>query len=243
MSVDRAWLSRRALDVAPDLLGCVVVRTSAEGTVAVRLTEVEAYEGADDPGSHAYRGRTERNAVMFDTAGHLYVYFTYGMHWCANIVCGPDGVSSAVLMRAGEVVDGAPLARKRRPAARTDRDLARGPARLAAALGLDRSDNGVDLLDPDRDVRLQVSDGDHPVSQRPNGDSRAPDAERWLHGPGSDRPSASEVREQANAGRGPSGSIRTGPRVGLANGATRPWRFWLDGEPTVSQYRPHKRRR
>lgn len=202
VALDRSWLSRRALDVAPDLLGCMIARTSADGTVTVRITEVEAYEGADDPGSHGYRGRTERNAVMFGPAGHLYVYFTYGMHWCANIVCGPDGVCSAVLLRAGEVIDGVELARKRRPAARHDRDLARGPARLAGALGLDRSGNGVDLLNPEGDVRLQL-----------------------------------------HAGGRPPETIRTGARVGLANGATRPWRFWLDGDPTVSQYRPHKPRR
>lgn len=214
--IDRTWLSRRALEVAPELLGCVMERASAEGTVAVRLTEAEAYEGADDPGSHAYRGRTERNAVMFGAAGHLYVYFTYGMHWCANVVCGPDGLSSAVLLRAGEVIDGVELARKRRPAARNDRDLARGPARLAAALGLDRSDNGADLLDPEVDVRLHAG-------------GRPPDPGRAAADP--------------EAGRRPAETIRTGPRVGLANGATRPWRFWLDGEPTVSQYRPHKARR
>lgn len=239
MSVDRTWLSRRALDVAPELLGCVVVRTSAEGTVAVRLTEVEAYEGADDPGSHAYRGRTERNAVMFGPAGHLYVYFTYGMHWCTNIVCGPVGVSSAVLLRAGEVVDGAELARKRRPAARQDRDLARGPARLAAALGLDRSHNGVDLLDPEGDVRLWAREGDRPTSLGRYEGPRDAEAERRPSG--WDSSPASEVRTQVSDGRRP--PILTGPRVGLANGATRPWRFWLDGEPTVSQYRPHKRRR
>ena len=200
MNIDRAWLSRRAVDVAPDLLGALITRTSAEGAVTIRLAEVEAYEGADDPGSHAYRGLTERNAVMFGPAGHVYVYFTYGMHWCANLVCGPEGVASAVLLRAGEVVEGVELARERRPAARRDRDLARGPARLAAALGLDQSNYGTDALAADGDVCLQ-----------------------------------------AVAGRRP--PIGTGPRVGLANGATRPWRFWLDGDPTVSQYRPHKARR
>ena len=109
------------------------------GRVAVRLTEVEAYAGPNDPGSHAFRGRTPRTEVMFGPPGHLYVYFTYGMHWCANIVCGPDGeCASAVLLRAGEVVAGRrPRAPARRAAAgRRDVDLARGPARLARALGL-----------------------------------------------------------------------------------------------------------
>lgn len=143
--MDRQRLAGSALDVAPQLLGCVVWQESPQGVVAVRLTEVEAYLGADDPGSHAYRGRTPRNAVMFGPAGHIYVYFTYGMHWCANVVCGVDGVASAVLMRAGDVVSGIELARSRRPTARRDRDLARGPARLTTTLGLRGEHNGADL--------------------------------------------------------------------------------------------------
>lgn len=147
-------LARPAVDVAPRLLGAIVRSHTLDGAVAVRLTEVEAYMGAEDPGSHAYRGRTDRNAVMFGPAGHLYVYFTYGMHWCMNVVCGRPGVATAVLLRAGEVVEGHDLARERRGSARTDRDLARGPARLASALGLDGAANGLDLLAPDGDVRL-----------------------------------------------------------------------------------------
>ena len=138
-------LERSALEVAPRLLGALVTHESAAGRVTVRLTEVEAYDGANDPGSHAYRGQTSRNAVMFGPAGLLYVYFTYGMHWCANVVCGPLGTASAVLLRAGEVVDGVEVARARRPAARTDRDLARGPARLTQALGIDGSHDGASL--------------------------------------------------------------------------------------------------
>ena len=117
--------------VAPELLGAVL----RHGEVAVRLTEVEAYDGANDPASHAFRGRTPRNAVMFGPPGHLYVYFSYGMHWAANIICGPDGVASGVLLRAGEVIDGVEVARSRRGRA-TDRDLARGPGRLTQALGI-----------------------------------------------------------------------------------------------------------
>ena len=128
--------------VAPLLLGAVVRHAG----VAVRLTEVEAYGGADDAGSHAFRGRTARNAVMFGPAGRLYVYFTYGMHHCANVVTGPEGEPSAVLLRAGEVVDGLELARSRRPGA-SDRDLARGPARLCRALTLTRDQDGVLLGD------------------------------------------------------------------------------------------------
>ena len=133
-------LAGPVLEAAPRLLGAVL----RHGDVAVRLTEVEAYDGANDPGSHAYRGRTQRNAVMFGPPGRLYTYFTYGMHVCANAVCGPDGTSSAVLLRAGEVVDGVEQARSRRPRA-TDRDLARGPARLCRALAIGLEHGGADL--------------------------------------------------------------------------------------------------
>jgi DNA-3-methyladenine glycosylase len=128
------------LEVAPRLLGATI----RHGEVAVRITEVEAYAGPDDPGSHAYRGPTARNRVMFGPPGHLYCYFTYGMHWCANVVCGPDGRASAVLLRAGEVVAGLDVARSRRPGGK-DRELARGPARLASCLALDAATAGVDL--------------------------------------------------------------------------------------------------
>jgi DNA-3-methyladenine glycosylase len=141
-------LSGPGPEVAPTLLGAVLRHRTAEGGVAVRLTEVEAYAGADDPGSHAYRGVTPRNEVMFGPAGRLYVYFTYGMHHCCNVVAGDVGTASAVLLRAGEVVEGRELARHRRPRS-SDRDLARGPARLCNALGIDRRHNGVDLSSGD----------------------------------------------------------------------------------------------
>jgi DNA-3-methyladenine glycosylase len=192
----REFFAGDALDVAPRLLGHVVEHVTAEGAVAVRLTEVEAYEGEDDPGSHAFRGRTRRNAVMFGEPGHVYVYFTYGMHWCANLVCGPEGRASAVLLRAGEVVAGPELARSRRPAAKRDVDLARGPARLASCLGLTGVHDGLDVV------------GGGPL--------------RVLEG----RPV-------------PPSEVRTGPRVGVSGpGGVPPWRFWADGEPTVSVYRP-----
>ncbi len=146
--------------VAPRLLGALLTHESAGGRVTVRITEVEAYDGANDPGSHAYRGRTPRNAVMFGPAGVLYVYFSYGMHWCANVVCGPTGRACAVLLRAGEVVDGVELARARRPAARVDRDLARGPARLTEALGIDGSHDGARLTGPA--LRLDPRQRSHP---------------------------------------------------------------------------------
>ena len=133
-------LSGTVLAAAPRLLGA----TLRHGDVAVRLTEVEAYDGPNDPGSHAYRGRTPRNEVMFGPAGRLYVYFTYGMHHCCNVVAGPEGVASAVLLRAGEVVAGVETARDRRTGS-SDRDLARGPARLCQALGIDLTHNTLDL--------------------------------------------------------------------------------------------------
>jgi DNA-3-methyladenine glycosylase len=142
-TLERSFFDRPVLEVAPDLLGVVL---SHDG-VAVRLTEVEAYDGANDPGSHAYRGRTPRNGTMFGPPGHLYVYFSYGIHWCANVVCGPEGTASAVLLRAGEVVEGAELAQKRRGERVAARDLARGPARLTQALGVDRAHDGADLFD------------------------------------------------------------------------------------------------
>ena len=136
-------------EIAPALLG----RLLRAGEVTVRLTEVEAYAGETDPGSHAYRGRRPRNEMMFGPPGRLYVYFSYGMHWCMNVVTGPAGVASAVLLRAGEVVDGVPLARARRPTSSL-RDLARGPARLTTALGIDGGYAGVDVLDSASPVRL-----------------------------------------------------------------------------------------
>lgn len=139
-AAERRLLQGPVLEVAPLLLGAVL----RHGDVAVRITEVEAYDGAHDPGSHAYRGRTPRNEVMFGPAGHLYVYFTYGMHHCCNVVTGPEGEASAVLLRAAEVVEGVEIARARRGRS-TDRDLARGPARLCQALDLGLPHNGGDL--------------------------------------------------------------------------------------------------
>lgn len=201
----RGDLAPVATDLAPALLGAVLVHDAPDGRVAVRLTEVEAYLGQDDPGSHAFRGRTPRTAVMFGPPGHLYVYFTYGMHWCANVVCGQDGEATAVLLRAGEVVDGLDVARTRRPAARSDAELARGPARLATALALGRTQDGADLCAPGGGLRLL----------------------------------AGEPYDVAR--------LRTGPRVGVAgdggDGVRFPWRYWLDGDPTVSAYRPGVSRR
>lgn len=198
-------LARPVLEVAPRLLGAVLEHRSPEGVVAVRLTEVEAYAGPGDPGSHARNGPTPRTQVMFGPPGHLYVYFSYGMHWCVNVVCAPAGSASAVLLRAGEVVIGHELASRRRPASRASRDLARGPARLAAALGLDGGLDGIAL-----------------------GGRSSPSPVRLVLG------------DDAREGRVE--QVRTGPRVGVSglggDGEIYPWRFWLDGEPSVSAYRP-----
>jgi DNA-3-methyladenine glycosylase len=133
-------LAGPVVEAAPRLLGA----TFTHGGVTLRLTEVEAYDGPNDPGSHAYRGPTARNTVMFGPPGRLYVYFTYGMHHCCNVACGPEGEASAILLRAGEVVDGVETARQRRPGS-GDRDLARGPGRLCRAMAIDRDDNGLEL--------------------------------------------------------------------------------------------------
>ncbi len=253
-----AFFDRPVRTVAADLLGCLI----SHAGVTVRLTEVEAYAGETDPGSHAFRGRTPRTEVMFGPPGGLYVYFTYGMHYCANLVCGPSGLARAVLLRAGEVVAGQELAFARRtspgvprtvsttppgdvgdsrPAAAPSepmskqeqepvskhnpmskqnpksqpgpmaprrplpaRDLARGPARLTQALGLDASHNGLLVCSPQSPVRV-TSDG--PVDPA---------------------------------------RIRTGPRVGVSgpggDALAFPWRYWLADEPTVSGYRPGRPR-
>jgi DNA-3-methyladenine glycosylase len=145
--VTYAWLDAPAAAVAETAKGLLGWELSANG-VTVRLTEVEAYSGLGlDPASHAHRGRTNRNEVMFGPAGFLYVYQIYGMHFCANIVCGEVGVAAAVLLRAGEVVDGIETARSRRPVAKRERDLADGPAKLMQVLALDRAANATSVVD------------------------------------------------------------------------------------------------
>jgi DNA-3-methyladenine glycosylase len=249
----REFYARSAVEVAPALLGCVIEHETADGLVAVMLTETEAYTGGSDPASHAYRGKTARNAVMFGPPGHAYVYFTYGMHFCVNLVCLPEGTASAVLLRAGRVIAGSGLAAARRAswrapanavgrpragpgsgpspgpggdglagepaaaehgaggqqragarAARNERDLARGPARLCQALAITRGLDGADVCDPASPLRVRPAQGDRPP-------------------PAAASPAV----------------ISQGPRVGVSAASERPWRFWLDGDPTVSAYRPH----
>jgi DNA-3-methyladenine glycosylase len=211
--IPREFFERPADEVAPALLGCVLEHETADGLVAVELTEVEAYAGETDPASHAYRGITGRNAVMFGPAGHAYVYFTYGMHFCVNIVCMPEGTARAVLLRAGRVIAGESLARRRRAPRRAEsdppnpippRDLARGPARLCKALAIDRAQNGADVCSPVSELRLRPAETGSPAGGEP--------------------------------------AIAVGPRVGVSAAADVPWRFWLAGDPTVSPYRPYKSR-
>ncbi|GGD31063.1 DNA-3-methyladenine glycosylase [Nocardioides daphniae] len=149
-------LARPAPVVAPELLGCRLTSHSPDGDVTLVLTEVEAYEGAVDPASHAHRGETPRNAVMFGPAGHAYVYRSHGLHWCLNVVTGTPGAASAVLLRAGRVVDGELLARTRRGAHVAHRSLARGPGNLGQALGITGDDTGSHLLEGPR-LRLQLT--------------------------------------------------------------------------------------
>lgn len=175
----RRFYARDPLDVAPDLIGVVVEHAGRRG----RIVEVEAYCGADDPASHAYRGPTPRTSVMFGPPGHLYVYFSYGMHWCANVVCGPEGIAGAVLLRAAAPEHGVEAMRRARPRARTDRDLASGPARLCQAMGIDGRHDGADLVGDDRGVVLATDGwpGARPVATSPRiGISRAVDRPwRW----------------------------------------------------------------
>lgn len=229
----RDFFDRPAPEVAPELLGCVLSHEDADGLVAVRLTEVEAYAGAVDPASHAYRGRTARNTVMFGPPGHAYVYFTYGMHFCVNLVCLPAGTAAAVLLRAGEVVAGEELARRRRSAA-SPRDLARGPARLCRALGIDRTLDGADVCDPGSALRA----GPAPRLAGSAG-VRTASAEAGA----TDAAETGATDAAAATGPARSAAVQVGPRVGVRAGSATAWRFWLDGEPTVSAYRPHMPRK
>lgn len=142
---DRAWFDRSAAEVAPDLLGAVLIHDTPAGQIAGRIVEVEAYLGPEDLAAHSSHGRTPRNSVMFAEPGHLYVYLVYGLHHCANVVCGPGSKPEAVLLRAAELIEGEDLARPRRGLVPTTR-LAAGPGNLAAAFGIDRRLNGADLL-------------------------------------------------------------------------------------------------
>lgn len=199
-------LTRNPVDVAPDLLGMVLEHDG----VALRLTEVEAYCGVDDPASHAFRGPTARTQVMFGPSAHLYVYLSYGIHLAANIVCEADGTAGAVLLRAGEVVDGIELARARRAASRRDgkvppdHQLARGPGCVGQALGLSLADSGASITVPER------SRGAVPRADRRD----------FLLRPGQ-----------------PPERVFSGPRIGISKAVDVPWRFWDADSPSVSATR------
>lgn len=229
----RAWFERDPLELAPLLLGGVLRRVDAEGAVALRLTEVEAYRGADDPGAHSFRGRTPRNATMFGPGGRVYVYFTYGMHHAVNLVAGPEGSGWGVLVRAGEVVEGAGLALARRSARRASApagELARGPGNAAQALGATLVDDGAALGDHGAalgDVRAAT---EHAVAMPGGAVAGAPAPAAWSFSPAAEPP-----------------AFRTGPRVGVSgpggDAAAFPWRLWIPGEPSVSAYRAATPRR
>ena len=269
MPVSRDFLARHAVQVAPELLGCVLEHETAAGLVAVELTEVEAYAGQTDPASHAYHGMTRRNAVMFGPPGHAYVYFTYGMHFCVNLVCSGEGNVSAVLLRAGAVIEGEDLARARRshrrpgrarnqetsPQAPPDqappdqapphraplawRDLARGPGRLCQALDIDRSLDGADVCIASSPLRLR------PGGTGPGAGTTDRSGSVLARGDEPKSPGETPGKPAGTPGK-PGGTARkivTGPRVGVALAAEVPWRFWFAGDPTVSLYRAHVPRR
>ena len=191
-ALPRSFYAGDPREVAVRLLNKLLLHDGVSG----RIVEVEAYLGAIDPGSHAYRGLTRRTTTMFGPPGHLYVYFTYGMHWCANVVCGSEGEAGAVLLRAMAPVSGLEMIRARRPKARRDRDLCSGPARLAQALGLDGTYDGADLVagpvlitddgvpppaDPGVSVRIGLSPGkgeEHPWRWYVRGDPNVSAAPR-----------------------------------------------------------------
>jgi DNA-3-methyladenine glycosylase len=205
-------LARSSLEVAPDLLGLVLRRGGRAGVIV----EVEAYGAADDPASHAYRGRTRRNAAMFGPPGLLYVYLIYGMHLCANVVCSQKGQAGAVLVRALMPLEGTAAMRSARPRAATDRDLCSGPGNLCASLGITRSDDGTSLLGGGAVGRGSIGSGS--IGRGPIG------------------------RGAVTLERGPAllpapPGIVAGPRVGISKAADRPWRFALAGVAEVSHPR------
>jgi DNA-3-methyladenine glycosylase len=267
--VSRDFLARHAAEVAPELLGCVLEHETAAGLVAVELTEVEAYGGQADPASHAYRGMTRRNAVMFGPPGHAYVYFTYGMHFCVNLVCLGEGNVSAVLLRAGAVIEGENLARARRssrrpggarnqetspqaPSHQAPSDQApsdQAPSHQAPLAWRDLARGPARLcqaLDIDRSLDgTDVCVASSPLRLRParlgtNAGGRSTARSGTVVAQG-DGP-----KSPAGIGGKPAGTSRkivAGPRVGVALAAEVPWRFWFAGDPTVSVYRAHVPRR
>lgn len=221
-----ALLAEPAPIAAPALLGATI----AGRGVVLRITEVEAYSGPTDPGSHGHRGMTQRNRHLFGPPGTLYAYRSYGIHTCVNVVSGPAGTSSGSLLRGAQVVEGLDVARARRGPKVADVALARGPGNLGGALGaVLGQDDGTSLLDgcgpfvltlaPGLEARLASAGPAHLIDEL---------LSETLAGP----PAGAAVPR-----------ISRGPRTGVggtAGGARYPWRFWLTGDPTVSTYRRHK---
>ena len=228
------------------MLGCILEHETPEGLVAVVLTEVEAYAGALDPASHAYRGMTGRNAVMFGPPGHAYVYFTYGMHFCVNVVCLPEGTANAVLFRAGRVMAGADLARRRR--------AGRRPASAGKPVPTGKSvPTGRPVLTEKSVPDGEPGPGEEPASAALSVRDLARGPARLCQALAIDRNQngldlcdpASPLRLSGDGGGRPAGgekAVSVGPRVGVSAGADAFWRFWCANDETVSTYRPHKPR-
>lgn len=245
MLVARDFLARLSVQVAPDVLGCVLEHETPAGLVAVQLTETEAYTGRTDPASHAYRGKTQRNAVMFGPPGHAYVYFTYGMHFCVNLVClCSDGSASAVLLRAGAIIAGEDLAWARRTRRKTHAD-GRTPETDRRRPDAGGPELAADCREPAVDRPALAS---RDLARGPARLCQALAIDRSLDGADvcvtgsplrlrwpSAEPSASTAARSAK--------IASGPRVGVSSAAEVPWRFWVAGDPTVSPYRAHVPRR
>jgi DNA-3-methyladenine glycosylase len=165
--LDRSWLEHDTIEVAKRLIGCHLVRRTPQGDIRIQLTETEAYKGPDDPASHAFRGRTPRNILMFGEVGRLYVYFIYGMHYCLNIVAHEPGDVGAVLLRGGRAVEGIEIIRANRPGV-PDRNLLNGPGKLVHALGMNGSYNGYDLFQHEnQEVMLKLDGAKDSILQTP----------------------------------------------------------------------------
>lgn len=229
---ERSLFARGALEAAPSVLNLVLVK----GGLAGRIVEVEAYEGARDLASHAFRGQTPRNRSMFGPPGHLYVYRSYGVHWCANLVCGPEGSASALLVRALEPLEGIPAMRRGRPASLADGRLCSGPGRLCASLGIDRGDDGIDLLGDGAGVAHALAE--------PTGEDGHPGADRdeEVGALGALQALLAPGLALLDDGTPPPAAPLVGPRVGLSrrcgDALQWPWRYAVPGNRAVSRPRP-----
>jgi DNA-3-methyladenine glycosylase len=266
--IPRDFFARPSVPVAPELLGCVIEHQTAAGLVAVELTEVEAYAGASDPASHAYRGKTARNAVMFGPPGHAYVYFTYGMHFCVNLVCLGNGSASAVLLRAGRVIEGEELARARRARGPRGYGKAGSPSQggpggpggdggtgsppvWADSPAGERGRGGLEGIVPTGKTKPGGLRGDgspwektalsfRDLARGPARLCQALDIDRSLDGADvcvADSPLRMRWPSGRTTVRSAVRNVASGPRVGVSSAAEVPWRFWIEGEPTVSAYR------